>query len=267
MFAKSVAFTPIRRVDFANPNSIYREFIMKAMVLAAGLGTRLGKLTSHKPKALVEVAGQPLLAHIIAKLVRSGFTNITVNVHHFAQQVIDFLSQNDFGASINISSETDQLLDTGGGILKAQSFLDGQEPFLVHNVDIISDIDLSQIMSNHKQSGALATLAVSSRSSTRKLLFDSAMQLRGWKNLTSGEVIIPSNSNGNLKEFAFSGIHVLSPQIFSAINSCGRFSIIDTYLSLCADKNVLGYDVSTSHVLDVGKPDSISRAVDFLKLV
>jgi len=259
-----VVITPIRRADFANLSNSYSRFCMKAMVLAAGLGTRLGELTNHKPKALVEVAGRPLLAHIIAKLVRSGFTDITVNVHHFAQQVIDFLSQNDFGASINISNETDQLLDTGGGILKAQSFLDGHEPFLVHNVDILSDIDLDKIMNSHKQSGALATLAVSNRVSTRKLLFDSAMKLRGWRNLTSGEEIIPSKPDGNLNEFAFSGIHVLNPQIFRAIKSRGKFSIIDTYLSLCANKDILGYDVSANFVLDVGKPDSISKAADFL---
>jgi NDP-sugar pyrophosphorylase family protein len=239
---------------------------MKAMVLAAGLGTRLGNLTKDKPKALVEVVGKPLLAHVIEKLVRTGFTEVTVNVHHFAQQVIDFINQTDFGVTIHISNESKQLLDTGGAILNAKPFLDGQEPFLIHNVDILSDIDLVLLIKSHQSTSALATLAVSNRSSTRKLLFDSEMLLRGWKHLTTGETIIPNKLQHDLGEFAFSGIHVLSPRIFESIKQQGKFSIIDAYLSLCSSDKIMGYDVSQSYVLDVGKPDSISAAAKFLKL-
>lgn len=238
---------------------------MKAMVLAAGLGTRLGDLTKYRPKALVEVAGKPLLAHTIEKLVRSGFTEIVVNVHHFAQQVVDYLHQIDFGIPIHISDESDRLLDTGGGILKAQPFLDGSEPFLVHNVDILSDIDLAQLMQNHRQSKAMATLAVGDRKSSRKLLFDTQMHLKGWKNISSGETIIPALPKSGLTEFAFAGIHVLSPEIFKHITQSGSFSIIDTYLSLCAKHKIVGFNVSNRFVLDVGKPDSLSAAATFLQ--
>lgn len=237
---------------------------MKAMILAAGLGTRLGSLTKDKPKALVKVAGKPLLAHIIEKLVKSGFTEITVNVHHYAQQVIDYLSKTDFGITINISDESKHLLDTGGAILNAKLFLDGEEPFLIHNVDILSDIDLALLMKSHQNANVLATLAVSKRDSTRKLLFDPEMLLRGWKNQTTGDTIIPNRQEFNFGEFAFSGIHILSPRIFQSIKQQGRFSIIDTYLSLCSNEKIMGYDVSQTYVLDVGKPESISLAARFL---
>ncbi len=238
---------------------------MKAMILAAGLGTRLGELTKSNPKALVEVAGKPLLGHIIARLVRFGFTDITVNVHHFAQQVIDYINRSDFGVSIHISDESDQLLDTGGGILKAKNFLDGDEPFLVHNVDILSDIDLTQLMLNHQQRNALVTLAVGDRKSSRKLMFDPQMHLRGWKNITTGNTIIPILPKSGLTELSFAGIHVLSPEIYSYLNQIGVFSIIDTYLNLCAKHKIVGVDVSARFVLDVGKPESIATAGTFLQ--
>lgn len=236
---------------------------MKAMVLAAGLGTRLGELTHSKPKALVEIAGKPLVEHIIRRLVSFGFTTIVVNVHHFAQLLTDFLLENDFGARILISNESDQLLDTGGGILHAQSLL-GDKPFLVHNVDIFSDLDLKVLYDYHISHNVLATLAVAKRDSTRQLLFDAAMQLGGWVNKKTGEEIIVHKKDGQ-NEFAFSGIHVINPAFFQKVNRTGSFPIIPTYLELCRENTILGYDTTTNYMLDVGKEESIKEAERFFR--
>jgi N-acetyl-alpha-D-muramate 1-phosphate uridylyltransferase len=237
---------------------------MKAMILAAGMGTRLKDLTQDKPKALVEVNGKPLLSHIISKLVNSGFTEIVVNVHHFANKVIDFINQNDFGVTIHISDESNQLLDTGGGILNAKTFLKGKEPFLVHNVDILSDLNLGSLMEIHKQNGGLASLAVSKRESTRKFLFDKRMKLVGWRNISIDSTIIPIPVNKPFYEYAFSGIHIISPEIFNLISKKGAFSIVDVYLTLCTTKNIIGIDVSDNFVIDVGKPESLVIANEFV---
>jgi len=163
---------------------------MKAMILAAGLGTRLGHHTLHRPKALVEVNGKPLLAHVVEKLVAAGVSEIVVNVHHFARKIVDYLASHDFGVRIFTSDETDLLLDTGGGIVRARHLLDGNEPFLVHNVDILSDIDIKGLAEHHRTHNALATLAVGQRKSSRYFLFDRYMKLAGWRNTLSGEEIV-----------------------------------------------------------------------------
>jgi MurNAc alpha-1-phosphate uridylyltransferase len=155
---------------------------MKAMILAAGLGTRLKPLTDDRPKALVEIGGVTLLELTIAKLIDNGFDEIVVNVHHFSEMLTSFIRSKDFGVKTHISDESDRLMDTGGGIVKAARFLDGSDPFLVHNVDIITDIDLRLLYDSHKQSDALATLAVGKRESSRVFLFDSNMNLSGWQN-------------------------------------------------------------------------------------
>ncbi len=236
---------------------------MKAMVLAAGLGTRLGELTHSKPKALVEIAGKPLVEHVIRRLVSFGFTTIVVNVHHFAKQLTDFLLENDFGARILISDESDQLLDTGGGMLHAQPLLDG-EPFLVHNVDILSDLDLTALYQFHVQQNSLATLAVAKRASSRQLLFDGQMRLGGWINKKTGEQILV-NPHNELSEYAFSGIHVINPAFFQKVNRKGSFPIIPAYLELCRDNSIVGYDTTTNHALDVGKVESIKEAERFFR--
>lgn len=239
---------------------------MKAMILAAGLGTRLKPFTDDKPKALVKIGDKTLLEHTILKLKENGFTEIVVNVHHFAQLVIDFLNSNDFGVKIHISDESDWLLDTGGGILKASNFLNGDEPFLVHNVDIITDIDLNQFYKTYSASCNVATLAVSKRESSRVFMFDDNMILAGWKNNLTGKKIIPDSNRGPLTDYAFAGIHLISPEIFNLINSKGPFSIVDAYLSLCSKYTIKGHDVSSNFVLDVGKPNSIEKAEEYLKL-
>lgn len=241
---------------------------MKAMIFAAGLGTRLRPLTDHCPKALVKVAGVPMLERTINKLMKHGFNDITVNVHHFGEQIIDFLNlHNGFGADIHISDERDMLLDTGGGILKARPFLEGNEPFLVHNADIVSDIDLTALYNQHLKNEADATLVVSDRKTSRKLLFDDS-RLRGWTNIETGEMKPSSLSAckaAKYRQLAFSGIHVISPRIFQEMGQGtpweGKFSIIPFYLGYCQRANIQSYEpCSGTPWFDVGKPETLEQA-------
>ncbi|MDO4164992.1 MAG: nucleotidyltransferase family protein [Bacteroides sp.] len=238
---------------------------MKALIFAAGLGTRLRPLTDHKPKALVSVGGQPMLQRVIIRLKEAGFDDITVNVHHFGQQIIDFLHANDnFGVRIHISDERDELLDTGGGILKARPFLDGNEPFLVHNADILSDIDLAALYRHHVEGDAQATLLVSRRQTSRYLLLDETYRLCGWTNKNTGEVrpagFIPDAS---YQEYAFGGIHIISPSLFRYMEEgqwSGKFSIIPFYLSICQKAKIQGYPLSGFQWFDIGKPETLAEA-------
>ncbi|HQK12272.1 MAG TPA: nucleotidyltransferase family protein, partial [Candidatus Marinimicrobia bacterium] len=204
---------------------------MKALILAAGLGKRLRPLTNQKPKALIEVGGRPLLQIAIEYLQMYGFDEIIINVHHYADQIIKYLEVNKYlGQNIIISDETDQLLDTGGALKKAAWFFEDSQPFLVYNVDILCDLDLRQFCKYHRESGALATLAVRQRSSERYLLFDEANVLCGWQNLKTGEIIQTRLSDSPLCQLAFSGISVLSPEILRYLPHKNIFSLIDLYL-------------------------------------
>ncbi|HOK61388.1 MAG: nucleotidyltransferase family protein [Tenuifilum sp.] len=236
---------------------------MRAMILAAGLGTRLLPLTADKPKALIEVNGKTLLEICINNLIGFGFNHIVVNVHHHAQQIIDFLRNSSFNAQIDISDETERLLDTGGALVHARSFLDQGEPFLVHNVDIISNIDLHYLYQYHLNSSALASLAVSKREASRVFLFNEQMVLSGWRNMVTGKVII-TNPSKALTAYAFSGIHVISPEIFKQLPPKGEFSIVDAYLKLSKEFLIQGADLSHSDVIDVGKPDTLELASQFV---
>ena len=234
---------------------------MKAMIFAAGLGTRLQPLTDHKPKALVEVAGIPLLEHLIHRLKESGVNEISVNVHHFAGQSREFLLlKNNFGIRIEISDEQDQLLDTGGGLKKASWFFDDGKPFLLHNVDVMSSISFDRMISFHIDSRALATLAVSRRRSSRYFLFDEQMQLCGWEHTGKNELRMVREPVGNAERFAFSGIHVISPEIFDFIRETGPFSIVDTYLHLTGENLVRGFEHDPSGWADLGKPEDLVQA-------
>jgi len=234
---------------------------MKAMIFAAGLGTRLKPLTDFKPKALVEVNGITLLEHAIMKLQHFGINEIIINVHHFSNQIIDFLKRkNNFGIHIEISDESDQLLDTGGGLKKASWFFKDNNPLLVYNVDVISDIDLDCMLRSHVQSGALATLAVRQRETSRYFLFNDDMNLCGWKNKKTNEQIISRNSSGNLIPLAFSGIHVVSPQLFKLMNENGKFSITEVYTRLSTYHDIKGFQHDTDFWIDLGKPESIEEA-------
>jgi NDP-sugar pyrophosphorylase family protein len=236
---------------------------MKAMIFAAGLGTRLQPFTNHQPKALVEVAGEPMLGRLIKHLRDSGFKQIILNVHHFADKVKDYLEENhNFGLEITVSDETDLLLDTGGGLKKAGWFFQSGEPFLLHNVDIFSDMDLIKLMNTHKSTGAMATLVVRERPSSRYFLCNEEMQLCGWENTKTGEKKI-SRNYPVLTRYAFSGIHVLSPEIFKNISETGVFSIVDLYLRLARDHKILAYPENKSTWVDMGKKQGLDEAERF----
>lgn len=245
---------------------------MKAMIFAAGLGSRLKPLTDTMPKALVPVAGCPMLEHVILKLKASGFTEIVINIHHFGEQIIDFLkTNNDFGLTIHISDERDRLLDTGGGIRKARLFFENSgEPFLVHNVDILSDMNLKELYDSHMQSGSVATLLASRRTTSRYLLFDTERKLRGWINKDTGQVK-PEGFHYDeslYREYAFSGIHVFSPAVFRLMEAPrweGKFSIMDFYLATCGQTDYSGYLAEKLELIDIGKPETLARAEEFVK--
>ena len=237
---------------------------MKAMVFAAGLGTRLKPITDSIPKALVPVCGDPLLGHVLRKLVASGYDDIVVNVHHFAGQIREYLDSHDFGVRISVSDESDLLRETGGAVRHARPLLEGGGNFLIHNVDIISDLDL-QWFRNACRPEALATLLVSDRQTQRYFLFDGSMRLVGWTNLASGEVRspYPGLDAGKCRRLAFSGIHNISPRIFEVFDSYGcpeRFSIVDFYLRACAEYPIYGVVPENLTLVDVGKLDSLALA-------
>ncbi len=237
---------------------------MKAMVFAAGLGTRLKPITDSIPKALVPVCGDPLLGHVLRKLVASGYDDIVVNVHHFAGQIREYLDSHDFGVRISVSDESDLLRETGGAVRHARPLLEGGGNFLIHNVDIISDLDL-QWFRNACRPEALATLLVSDRQTQRYFLFDGSMRLVGWTNLASGEVRspYPGLDAGKCRRLAFAGIHNISPRIFEVFDSYGcpeRFSIVDFYLRACAEYPIYGVVPENLTLVDVGKLDSLALA-------
>ena len=233
---------------------------MKAMLLAAGLGTRLKPFTDAHPKALVIVNGKSLLQRNIEYLASFGITDVIVNVHHFPDQITEAIKNNNgFGSNVSISDEKDEVLETGGGLLKARTFLDDNDPFVLMNVDILTDLDLGKMAEQHLTSKALATLAVSNRKTNRYFLFDELDTLSGWKNIKTGEQKIRRESTKYIQK-AFSGIHVISPAIFSLIKMKGKFSMVDVYLELCKTHTIAGFDHSTSKFIDVGKPESIAIA-------
>lgn len=232
---------------------------MKAMILAAGLGTRFKPWTDHHPKALAKVNGVSLLERNMLYLRSFGIREILVNVHHFADQIRDAIIANDgWGNNISISDETDQVLETGGGLKKAQTFFD-QGSFLLMNVDILTDMDLGKMISIHEETKPLATLAVTSRKSSRYFLFDRNNRLSGWRNTKTGEEKMAIPQTG-LEEKAFSGIHLISPLIFPLMHQQGKFSIVDVYLDLAAEKTILGFDHTGSRLIDVGRVESVARA-------
>ena len=246
----------------------------QAMIFAAGLGTRLKPLTDTMPKALVRVGGQPLLWHVIHKLKAAGYERIVVNVHHFAQQIIDYLKENDnFGLDIRISDETSGLLETGGGIKKALPLFDQDSPVLIHNVDILSNVNLKRIFDFTASAAATdasvdALLLVSDRKTKRYLLFDDELILDGWTNIETGEVRSPYKGLDplNCKRLAFSGIHMISPRVYPLFDEMpDRFGIIDFYLKFCHQCAFLGYEQKGLRLLDVGKLDTLEQAEQFLK--
>ena len=238
---------------------------MKAMVFAAGLGTRLRPITDSLPKALVPVCGEPLLYHTLQKLKAAGYTDVVVNIHHFPQMIREYLAAHDFGLKIGISDESERLLETGGGILHARNLLlPLDEPFLVHNVDIVSNLDIAWFRAQMRPD-ALATLLVSERKTQRYLLFNEKMRLVGWTNIGTGEVRSPYKDldPARCRKFAFAGIHNISPaifQAFEALNMPERFPIMDFYLDACASYPIYGAAAQDLQLVDVGKLETLPEA-------
>lgn len=240
--------------------------MMNAMILAAGIGTRLKPLTENKPKALVEINGKTLLELAIKKLIKHGFKNIIINVHHFGDMIISYLNEkNNFGADIYISDERKLLLDTGGAIKEIERHIDFKYPILIYNVDVITDLNLNTIYDYHIKSGNLASLAVRHRETNRYFLFDRDNILCGWKNKITDEEKIVRDYVGKLNELAFSGIHVVNPSIFSLMPAEKKFSIIDLYLKLAPNFIIKGYDHSDTEWIDVGKLKNLELAERLIK--
>ena len=248
------------------------------MIFAAGLGTRLKPLTDTMPKALVRVGGEPLIKRVILNLAAAGVDRIVVNVHHFAGQIIDYLKDNDnFGLDIRISDETAGLLETGGGIKKAAPLFDSTAPILIHNVDILSNVDLREFyqIASQSEKGKVkseesecdAVLLVSWRKTKRYLLFNDDMKLVGWTNIETGEVRspYPELNPKECRMYAFAGIHALSPRLLKMMDQFpDRFGIIDFYLKACATHNIKGYVKDDLKLMDIGKLDTLAQAEEFL---
>lgn len=235
---------------------------VRAMIFAAGLGTRLRPFTDHHPKALAMVNGKPLLQRNIEYLRETGIREIMVNVHHFADQIENFIRQhNGFGCDIRISHEPDAPLETGGGLMQAAWYFEEQSrPFVVINADILTNLDLPSLYQAQLDRKPLATLAVTARPSSRCLLFDEQMQLTGWRNLNTGEEKISRKTSAEPQALAFSAVHVVDPVMLKMIRQTGRFSIIDTYLDLARDHQICGFRHDGDLIIDVGKPESITEA-------
>ena len=227
---------------------------MKAMIFAAGLGTRLKPLTEIIPKALVKVYGVTLLEQSLFHLKKSGINQVIINVHHFAGQIIDYLKINrDFGMNITISDESGELLDTGGGLKKASWFFDDPDPFIIQNVDVISNLDLLKVVDYHNKKKNLATLVIKERQTSRYFLFDDKLILCGWENVKTGERVISGKTVTNYKQLAFSGIQVMEPDIFNFISETGKFSLTGMYLRLSAEHKIDGFIDKDSFWKDAGK--------------
>ncbi len=251
---------------------------MKALIFAAGIGSRLKPFTNFHPKALAPVGGVPMLERVILKLKAIGIGEMVVNVHHFSDQIIKFLQdKNYFGITIHISDESDLLLDTGGGMLKARQWL-CDDDFIVHNADILTDVDIEAMVRSHHEHNPLATLLVAERSTSRYLLFDEGMIMRGWTNVISGQILPPTldpDLAASLHQMAFGGVHVVSPRIFPLLegysaginesegsNTHGPvFSIMPFYIDACSHENIMGYASQGDYTwYDIGKPSTLDLA-------
>ena len=240
---------------------------MKAMLLAAGFGTRLKPFTDHHPKALAEVNGKTLLERNIEYLQHFNIYDVIVNVHHFAEQIIQSIQKNNgWGSNIIISDETDAILETGGGLKRAAWFFNDEENFVLMNVDVLTDLPLNEMIFFHEKNNPLATLATTKRETSRYFLFNENDILCGWKNIKTGEEKIPhqpfsTSREGRLTAKAFSGIHVINTKIFNLLHQKEqKFSMVDVYLSLCTENKILSFDHSNTKFIDVGKPESLEKA-------
>lgn len=239
---------------------------MKAMIFAAGLGTRLQNETADKPKALVEIGKKTLLQRAIEKLKAEGVQEIVLNVHHFADLVIHFIQNRDWGIPVHISDEREKLLETGGGLKKAAHFFTDNTPILIYNVDILSNLDLQVLKDEHLKSGALATLVVRNRETQRYFKFDKERNLAGWINKKTGETKISRTESFETSvEMAFSGIHIIQPELLKLMPEEDRFSIVKVYLELAKTREIKGYFDTSDVWMDVGKPAQLIEARELFK--
>jgi NDP-sugar pyrophosphorylase family protein len=236
------------------------------MIFAAGLGKRLGNITENIPKALVDINGKTALHMAVERCSSYGFNDIIINVHHFADMVEDEVKKlNRMGYSISVSDERKMLLENGGGLYKARDFFD-RSPFLLYNVDIISDLDLSILYRLHIAKHSLATLAVRHRPGKRFLLVDNSGQLIGWRNISTGEEIMARNSSEKLSEIAFSSMHIVEPEIFKFMHE-GIYSMIDLYLKLAKDHDIYTLKHDEGYWIDMGTPESLNYVRKFLLMM
>jgi NDP-sugar pyrophosphorylase family protein len=232
---------------------------MKAMILAAGLGTRLMPLTNDLPKALVPVKGKPMILHLIERLMQQGVDHFVVNLHHHAGMLRDFLLSLDVpGITLQCSDERDALLDTGGAIKRAARFFEHEEHFLVHNVDIWTNLDINKMIRMHTANRAMGTLAVRDRPTTRYLLFNDHSSLCGWQNLKTGEEMLVHQEEKHLTPLAFSGIQIVSPGIFRYFPAHERFSLVELYLAAAATERIVAYRHDQDDWSDLGTPERIN---------
>ena len=233
---------------------------MKALILAAGLGTRLFPYTTDRPKALVELNGTTLLELAIRKVCELNPSHIVINIHHFGDQILEYLEEKDnFNLPITVSDEREQLLDTGGAILKAKTLLGEEESFVVYNADVLSSMDLNELARYHHEKGGIVTMAVRERITDRYLLFDQNMELSGWENQKTGETKIVRKDH-ELSRFAFSGIQIVEPELFSMITETGKFPIIPMYLRIAENATIVGYKDTSQLWMDLGKPEQLLKA-------
>lgn len=235
---------------------------MKAMIFAAGLGTRLRPITNDRPKAMAEVRGMPLVEWAIRYLKQNGVSSVVVNVHHFADKLTSFLSSKDWGVDIHISDERNELLDTGGGLKKASGLLSGEETFVAMNVDVMTDLNLREMMDFHLKSGHLATLAVQNRPSSRGLVFNEKNLLCAWENdKTCEKKVVVEHNESTSRRFSFSGIQIIDTRFLNLMKQDGKFSIIDTYLELAKNGESIGcFDHSEGYWADLGTPEDLAKA-------
>ncbi|MDO4224416.1 MAG: sugar phosphate nucleotidyltransferase [Bergeyella zoohelcum] len=232
---------------------------MKVLIFAAGKGTRLKPFTDQHPKALAKVNGVPLLERNILYLKSFGINDFVINIHHFGEQILDFLAEKKyFDANIQISDERDELLETGGGLLFAKDFLEQEDHFLVMNADILTDLNITDFIRYHIENQSIATLAVSDRKSSRKLLFNDNMELKGWENTQTNEQKLVSERE-TLVDLAFSGIHCIQSEIFAKIKRKGKFSVMEEYLDLMKTERIKGFK-HNALLIDVGRPESVIEA-------
>ena len=239
---------------------------MRALILAAGQGTRLRPLTDHIPKPLVMFKGTPLLEIIIKRLLNAGMEKIIVNVHHMADQVVEFLRSREYYQNrVLVSDETDRIMDTGGGVLKASELLNNGEPFLVHNVDVYTNLDIPKLIHSHQSDNALITIAVKKRATSRSLLFDNNNRLTGWQHNQTGEKKIIRDYSGDLIDYGNSCVYIFNPEFFGLVQTRDPVSLTDIYLALAKDHKINGYVHNQDYWYNLGLYDAFLKAEDDVK--